>query len=701
MAITIGNPGGNIGGGVSISDEGPALGAAFVSGVRRHPILGPAFDTAASLFGYDRQRLQALEDTIGTETTSEKLAGLVGEIGPDFIIGGAVMGLGRAAGLGVLRSVAAGKTVGQLGQVAARTARDAELAALRLGVSGARTPAARDAILRSAAALKPLATPGVEVAAKAVGGQAALATYFGGEDYLRTGDVNAALETAALTAAIGGVLEGVPVLAGRYLTARGRAGRLDQEALRAGANTSVVQKAATKLEEKTIPTLGAKLTQLNEELEVALGVQQYASNMVRAGELEKALKKLPGLIKKQEQALASAETLLGASEGFLARTGADVLLTTNKPFVPKGVKRTLFEAARRVAVPPEALEGRMGASAARFFSGLSHAEMKVNLAGTIHHEQVGQARDAFMKALGLRPHVRDRAQRELLWRVLHEWEKPGGSAQAVVAFLMKPPAEWAGRLPKHITAAQIDDVLTAIKYAKTQLADVGERVARVGAEPLMTAADRAALRVEQYWPHLADPALDDTAILARLSGQFGDDAASQMMKAAEGEGWLPSQRIAMQQGPSGHMAKRIGKFAAHDFARSVPGTGWEKLKLGLPINDDPFDALGRYLKAGERRFHFAQVVGPKGELVRTVAGAVREEVTAVAQQAQAAERLAGKTPKLLPRAEGTEMANLFTNVADELLDHRFYREGVIRFSRTLTALNTASKLAFGVIPQLS
>lgn len=675
----------------------PAVGTAFVSGLRRHPILGPAFDAAAEAFGYDRQRLAALERQIGAETTSEKLAGLVGELGPDFVLAGGVYGIGRAAGLGVLRAAAAGRTSGQLGLVAARAARDAELAAGRLG------------------ALRPLGVPWAETAAKAAGGQAATAAFFGSEEFLRSGDARAALQTAAISAAIGGVLEGAAVGLGG-LTSRARAGRLDQPALRAQAVTEPVATLRRFLESgerprapviagrlrrisAPLPVLRERLDELGERLTTAISVDQNASNLVKASELQRELRTLPKQIRSTQQQIARAETLLDSIVRFSSESGADILLTTNKPFAPRGVRRVLLDVGRQIALTPESLFGRLGATAARMFSGLSHADMRINLTTSVHHEAVTQARWSALKAIGLSPSTRDPAKRELLWRTMHEWEQPGGSAAAMVRFLVNPPEEWARQLPRKVSREQAEEFARQISSVDALVQDVGGRVVQVGAEAAYTADDLAALRVSRYWPHLSDPGLSDVELAGRLEAVLGSEsAAREAMLAAEGRGWLPSQRERRLRGPTREVAQRIGQFGSFDFARTTPGTGFEKLRAGLPINDDPFDSALRMLKAGERRFHLAQVVGPKGELVDVVADGVEREAREIAARQALA---SGERARVVPSAEGKESANLFTNIMDEMLDHRHYQESVHRLVRTVTSFNIASKLALAIIPQLT
>ena len=685
MAARVSEPGTptRFGGGATVGGESPALGAALVGGVRRHPILGPAFDTAANLFGYDRARLQALEDSIGTETASEKIAGLVGELGPDFIVGGAIYGLGRTAGLKALQAAATGRSAGQLGLVAVRAARDAEIAAGRLG------------------AVKALPTAWSEVLSKAVGGQTALAGYVGGSEYLRTGNTRDALEAAGLSAVIGGVLEGVPTGLGA-LTGRARAARLDQEALRAKAITTGAEKLIGRLETTVIPSRTNKLAELTDQLDTFLNVQQTSGNLVQRGALESALETLPTQIKQAERRLAESETLLTATRGFIEESGAALLATTNQPFMPKGFKRTFLQVSRNVARTPESLWGSQGATARKFWAGVQNAEMATNLAVTTWDEQVRQLRTHAFKTLGLNPHARDAQQREVMWRVIHEFEKrsPTGTPQtpeeayrSMVGFLTNPPAEWASRFPHKVTQQQAEEFANTVLLGHQYQRSLGEKVASVGGEPFLTPADHASLRTSHYWTHISDPNLDDAQQYARLTEYFGGDevAAARSMKAAEGEGWLASQRTKLEEGPTRTVARRIGKFGAHDYARSVPGTGWEKLKAGLPINDDPFDSMSRYLKAAERRYHFAKVVGPKGELVEVVQQAVAKEV-------EAAARAAGMTS---PRAEGIEMANFFKNMADEMLDHKYYAEGTVKLTRMVTSMNVASKLALGVFAQLT
>ena len=654
-------------------EDKDALGAAFVGGVRRHPLLGPAFDLAAGTFGYDRKRLEALEQTIGSESTGEWVSGLVGEIGPDFVLGGAAMGLGRAAAMRGLQAVAAGQRTGQLGLVAARSVRDANIAAGHMG------------------AIRPMAVPWAEVLAKTAGGQTAQAAYFGGSEYLRSGSTADALKAAAISAAIGSVIEGVPVGLGS-LTQKARAARTPQEPLLARA------RATTGPIHQEIREAQTRLGKLNERLQTALEVERTSANLVQQDELAKALTTLP-------TAIAKTQARVEAARGVLAQP-IEHLTFSDKPFTPKGFSRVIFEAARKVATTPEALFQRMGVNAGRLFERYRAAEMAVNLEGTVLGEQALQWRTSALRAIGQNPHTRDPAKRELLWRLHHEWERlhPEGRLQtadesraSVVQFLTRPPKEWAKRVGQ-VNTQQANQYVDVVEQASSQLATIGQRLEKVGAEVMFKDPDLLANQVSRYWTHLGDPSLDDSTHFARLTSLLGDEGeALKAMQNADDVGWLPSQRIARDEGPTRQVVRRIGKFSSFDYSRTVPGTGWEKLRKGMPLNDDPWDTLSRYLKAGVRRDHFSRAVGPNGELVDVVQQAVEQEVKAAA----AARKLQPGQATLSPRGEGVEAGNLFKNVMDELLDHKYHSEGVIQLTRMITSLNVASKLALSLPAQLS
>jgi hypothetical protein len=649
----------------------PAPGAAFVSGLRRHPILGPAFDTAASVFGYDREALQRLEDQVGPETTSEQLAGFVGQFGPDFLLGGAAFSGGRALALRGLQAIAQGKQVGQLGLVAARRARDLEVAA--------------------GGPIRQLGSAWSETLAKTLGGQAATAAFFGGETYLETGgDTRQALETAALVAAVGGVLEGVPIGLARVLgkstrTSRVRAAELDQPALRARAEKSQAERLADFIEtaqggrklgvrgrkgQVPLPALRGQLAKIQEQVDLALDVERTSGNLLAAGEREAVMAARGAKL----QEIARAERNVVALRQQAGRSGADIQLTTDEPFAPQGLAKLIFEVGRRVGVTPESLMGRMGATAAKFFSSFLQTEMRTNLAVTTQIERVRQMRATAFRALGLNPQTRNAAQRTALWRTIHEWEKlgPTGARQTL---------EEANR--------HTEGMLTRLRDA--------------GVIAQWTDEDFLTQRVSHYWTHIGDPKLDDAQQYARLLAfNNGDDRLTDsMMHSIEALGARPSQKLRRNPGPTSRSAVRVGKFAAFDYARVIPGTGFEKLRRGLPINDDPFDSLARYLAAGERRDHFSRLVGPDGRMVDAVADGVQAEVTAIAGQRALRETAGRGFQRREPAAEGKDAANMFTNITDELLDHKYYTEGVNRITRLITSLNVGSKLALSFIPQIT
>jgi hypothetical protein len=114
-------------------------------------------------------------------------------------------------------------------------------------------------------------------------------------------------------------------------------------------------------------------------------------------------------------------------------------------------------------------------------------------------------------------------------------------------------------------------------------------------------------------------------------------------------------------------------FGNVDERRSVTGTTRQKLANGVPLEDDPWQAIAEYYIGMHQRIAMGQVLGFKNEMIPTLTRAVEMEA-------------------------GPGAASLFRSSVETMAGLKYYNRLSESFATSVTNLETAAKMGFSFVP---
>jgi hypothetical protein len=309
-----------------------------------------------------------------------------------------------------------------------------------------------------------------------------------------------------------------------------------------------------------------------------------------------------------------------------------------EPYDPKGFFETLAKFRLQTLQTPESFRGQLGRTMNRFIEMVDEAETHVKIASSFNELTLKTMQQNLGSALGFsRKQTKDGRN---FGRIFNAWEKFG---EVGVRNFMKN--EGRGQFA--------DDAVSMFKDYNNGLGEMYNNLVKLGAEPKLKMKDLLALGVARFIPHVLDN-IPERAAVDKLAKAMGRDRAQALFNAANRQG--------------------LRKFGSIDFQRTLQGSLAEKLGRDLPFNANPFDASLQYLNAVHRRLEYGKRFGMSGEIKSVIQDAAVKE---------------GANPGIVK------------SLVDLALDHRYYDEALQQFSKSVTGLQTSSKLGLAMIPNMS
>lgn len=632
------------------------LGGALVTGARRDPLLRPAIDAAAQVFGADSAQLDELEARLQA-TSLGRTASTVSEYATQVGLAVGFGGLGRAAVYGVARAAAprlalrgAASALGRQGE--AVVARVASERALATGVGEVAAAGPVTALER-----------GSQIAGLA-GGEAALG---GAQAAARGEDTQGILTGAALGAALAGGAELGLLGAARALGAvpalsltRG----LDVGAARANAQP------ARELIRTQIARGEARVTALRDQLEQTLGVRNLEAETLealrfqaRAGEnAVRALREQGADVSRAEVfARAGIPTRREIQAGRVLerraarqeRTNAaltefdrtidalpDDRILRTRPVSPRSDTGLALRAVLQYAVEaPESAAGKLGVVATKLVADVSDVENLLPAVYAALDAQTLRGVGRLAQALGRRAPRSLRQADEAFTDVFEQLELGGLDS---VGARYGPDAQ-----------AVVGDLVRANDEAFQPFVQRG-----VGAR--LTGDQLQALGVRQYVPQVlsdADPVRAEQQLVRYLEARLGDP--------------LEAQRGARR------VVRSVGQFGPLDYQRYLPGTLGEKLRAGLPF-EGYVTGIAQYQRRLARRDAYGRRFGYTDSEVTRFTDVVK---TAAVREG-APVRLVG-------------------SLVDTLFDRKYELEAGRRLAQNITSAQTAVKLPLATLTNMT
>jgi hypothetical protein len=598
---------------------------AFVVGMQKDPLIGFAMNQIADLTGgWERGDIERYAETMAGSQLADVFE-VIGEWGPMLLAGAGVYTGGKAAATVGLKALAKGATKGQLGKVAARTADVA---------GGVR-----------------VAKPGLERGAEIAGGAAGIGTYTGSEEAARGGDWGDILKHAAIGAGLTAGFEGSLYAVGKLVRAThsvdikdakkmiraGRPQRRDEERL---LKSSVVQLRKTL--DKTLATEKQNIELLEHSADVGLigrETQGFFKELRRV--------KKPGIEvrRKLKAAQAARKQRQRMVRGFINVDD----YTRDTPFNPTGKRAGVSAFLTRALKTPEGLGRELGPTAVRIVQMAGRAETEIAHGRALTQTVAAGMQAQVRKILGHRAWgstIKDPRYRQMF----DAWER--GGDEGIEAFLRQ-----IGRPGMVSTAKELFDNVRGLRGVYGQLV-------KLGAEPILTADDMAALGVREWLPHVINYTNED-ALLQAMTRHFGGGA----------KGRLAAERYVERATKDG-----LARFGSIDHQRAYSGTLADKVRRFTQANDkaayidNPIEAITVYMDQVGRRLAYGKRFGFSGELKDSM---IRQSI-----------------------AEGAS-PGLINTIGDTLLGFKYSPAATRRLLRNITDMETATKLTLAVIPNMS
>ncbi len=632
------------------------LGGSLVTGARRDPLLRPAIDAAATVFGSDSKQLDELEQRL-QETSLGRTATTVSEYATQVGLAVGFGGLGRAAVYGVVRAAAprlalreAGTFLaGQGERIAGRLASEQALAT---GVG-------------EVAAAGPIT--GLERAAQIAGLSAGEGLLGGSQAAARGEDAAGIVSGAALNAALAGGGELALLGAARALGAvpalsltRG----LDVPAARANAEP------AREAIRATIARGESRVTALRDELETVLGVRnleaetlaalrfqaraaesavrslrEQGSNVSRAEVFEAAGIRTGREIARGRtlERQASRQERVNAALGEFDRTidflPDDRILRT-RPVSPRDETRLGLRAVlQRMVEAPEAAAGKLGVVATKLVSDVSSIEELLPAAYAAIDQQTLRLTGQLARALGR--------------------EAPASLRRADTLFSDVFEAAERGGLEE--VGARFGPEARATMEAFTRANDEAfAPFVQRGVAARLTPEQLQQLGVRAYFPQvLSDGDLvgAENSLTQYLTRRLGDP--------------LEAQRGARR------VVRSVGQFGSLDYQRFLPGTLAEKVAEGLPF-EGYVSGIAQYQRRLARRAMYGERFG-----------FTDQEIT--------------RFTDVIKTASTQEGANirLVSSLVDSLFDRKYELAAGRRLAQNITSVQTAVKLPLATLTNMS
>jgi hypothetical protein len=570
------------------------------------------------------EMLAALEQAASAGSTLDDLTGTVGQFAPELLAGLSMFGAGRLA--------ARGATVG-----AAKLAPNTKTGAAVLAKAGEKVTDS------------PIPTPRIQQVAEVVGGNLGLGVTDTAVSRLEGASRGEALASGAATAAIGTGLEGGLRGVGK-LVLRGRE-------LRGGS---------PNLPESTVKGLKTRLTDVRRDIrKTNKRVNELLDTLSQQRELERAaqgilaLKKGPftGLVDPQDVATAvkpgQVRKKIRGTEAKLQRAGRsqerqatkrralEGLLDPNPSLMsyvrmPSTVMNRLpgFQSAMRLwhglFTTPQGIAPKLGPSGFMLWKILDDMNVDGIVRRSHWAKRIAEYRDLV------------EPERRLLKPAFEAYEQVGGSIELV-------EQQFGPRLARVVQGVSDD------------LADLNRRIAALGGQPPMTAEQMSKMNVGNFLPQVHRAVDQGSYIetgakaLALEEGISLETARTRMFEIAKKR----------QLGPR--------RFGGIDFQRSVPGTTQQKVKAGVPLIDDPLEALFVHAQEAEYRIAAAKRLGFNNE--------VAEE---------------------LIKQAGTEGADttMLHNMAEHMMGFNYHERWLNSFVRIATNWQAATKMTYAIIPNM-
>lgn len=598
-------------------------GALFV-GANKDPLVGFALDQIADYTGmWEREDVEKLANRL-TNSNLADLFEIIGEWGPMLATGAGLYTAGKAVATGGLRLAAKGATTGQLGKVATRASDFAG----NLGLGGT----AR------------IAKPGIERAAEIAGGSLGIGTLSGAEEAASGGDFGEVLKSFGIGTALTVGLEGTLAGIGKAVRSAHQA---NLESIKAVRRTGRPERKAVDRE------LKGQVVGMRKALDKVLKVEQQELELLgtavapTASSLKTMAREVKGEFRRPiDEAmmpLRAAKAARGQQQrkvrGFMDVTD----YTRDVPFNPSGKREAIATFMAKILKTPEGLGRELGPTAMRLVKDAGEAESEIALLRVNTMVHAAKRRQQVSKILGHRK-FKSALKDPRFKTLFKEWEQ--GSDEAAEAYLLS-----IGKQGMIGTAREMFEGIRDLRRTYEQLV-------KLGAEPSLSAADLQALGVKEWLPHVLNYANEDDflkqAAKALGGGEKGKIAAQRMLDRATKDG--------------------LSKFGSIDHQRMQVGSLADKLAQGMPLVDDPIEAIALYEDQVVRRIAYGKRFGFSGELKDSI---IRQAT-----------------------AEGASSPLIHT-VADTLLAHKYYPAATRRLFRNITDLETATKLTLAVIPNMS
>jgi hypothetical protein len=471
----------------------------------------------------------------------------------------------------------------------------------------------------------PLAKPGLQRAGEAVGGALGIGGLEGTREAAAGGDFGEILQAAGVGTGLTLGFEGAVVGLGK-LAAKSR--DVTRRELRETLKRSGDQRI------KEGETLRNNLTQTLDQLEAALDTEDQLSSLIaRTGKspVEEAFKQ----VRQAESAQQQFRRFNKVQDSLLAYTRAE-------PLNPDGLGLLAQRFLAQTLKTPEGFAGQMGPTLGRALRGFSEAEAEVGLGKAATDTIIGRYQGAFASVLGRK--ARGLAKDPRYQQMWDLWEREG--FDSVEKYLHS-----IGRSGSVSTAREVfDDVGQVLEAAYGPLV-------KLGAEPIMSSRELHRLGVRNFVPHVFET-LDDQSFLDKVSKGMGGGA----------DGLLKAQAL-LDKGSKG-----LRQFGSIDKQRAVAGTLKDKAKSGLPVIEDPLQAISTYMNAVHRRRAYGSRFGFDGELAEPIKRA------AVAE---------GASPSLT------------NTLVDHFLASKPHDAAMRRLFQNITDFQTGTKLTMAVIPNMS
>lgn len=489
----------------------------------------------------------------------------------------------------------------------------------------------------------PIPKPALERGAEIAGGSAGIGGLEGAREAAAGGTPREVARQAAFGAALAGTFETGLTVAGKALIPRAR--EVDVGRIERNVRRPEVQQAFRAVEER----FSNRVERLRRAVGEALGVDDQARE-IRAfaggkrGRAPIARERLftpeaTQAIRKFKEARASREAL----RRLQREAPVPVNYTRDAPFNPEGMLLEVQQVMAKVAKTPEAFGGELGRVGGRALQAVGEAE-----AETVAARATGQAIAARMTrtashALGIR--ARSKRFVPAVRDAFRVFEEEGLETASRRFPGMRPVFEEVRRLRP-----------------------LYDRLVSIGAEPALRSEDLAEMGVREFVPHVLEDLGESEfrrrfleGVRRRLQRQ-GLDSEAAAMTAARFFDRVEETR------------NGLARFGSIDFQRQVAGSLASKVDDGMPFVANPIEAVERYAAEVGRRFAYGRRFGFRGELKDAIVSMVD--------------------------AEGGSRA-LANTLFDSFLARKYYRQSLRRTMQSLASAQTASKLTFAVIPNMS